>query len=308
MGNQKCFKPSRELHNSSDWEKYSLLDFLTILNVDFRVVDLEIYLNIINKANRFLKHLKCRECNHILYPMGKTQYAFYGVNDFCCKTETCSEKGKKIYLSHCLNGLCEMEIDSRDCVKCKPRDHDSGNCGWYVCNFCHSCCNGEQLERRKWVHDNILHKEYKCHIKGHRDLGILPCNKCGNEMDFNRNNTADYQRVLDWFITNKDESNRIHKSGKNKFDKWWFVIKRGKESLEAFREKLNKYFQLGFQIPDFGIDKDLQLISEPIDLKRQNEDVLICKECGNILDLSSDAERANAVKKFHNVKFLNSRS
>lgn len=302
--NQKCFKPSRELHNSSDWEKYSLLDFLTILKVDFKETDLEIYLNIINKANRFLKHLKCRECNHILYPKGKTQYAFYGVSNFSCKTETCSEKGKEIYLSHCLNGYCEMEIDSRDSVKCKPPGLDAESCGWYVCNFCHSCCSGQQLERRKWVYDNILHKEYKCHIKGHRDLGIVSCNKCGDSMESNEMNVTEYERILTWFITNKDTSERIHRSGKNRLDKWWFVIKRGNDSNEAFRQKLNKYYQVGFQIPDFEQDKDLQLISEPIDFKKHSGDILTCRSCGNILDLSSDLEKARAVKQFHNVKFV----
>lgn len=302
--NQKCFKPSRELHNSSDWEKYSLLDFLTILKVDFKETDLEIYLNIINKANRFLKHLKCRECNHILYPKGKTQYAFYGVSNFSCKTETCSEKGKEIYLSHCLNGYCEMEIDSRDSVKCKPPGLDDESCGWYVCNFCHSCCSGQQLERRKWVYDNILHKEYKCHIKGHRDLGIVSCNKCGDSMESNEMNVTEYERILTWFITNKDTSERIHRSGKNRLDKWWFVIKRGNDSNEAFRQKLNKYYQVGFQIPDFEQDKDLQLISEPIDFKKHSGDILTCRSCGNILDLSSDLEKARAVKQFHNVKFV----
>lgn len=302
--NQKCFKPSRELHNSNDWEKYSLLDFLTILKVNFKETDLEIYLNIINKANRFLKHLKCRECNHILYPKGKTQYAFYGVSNFSCKTETCSEKGKEIYLSHCLNGNCEMVIDSRDCVKCKPPELDAESCGWYVCNFCHSCCSGQQLERRKWVYDNILHKEYKCHIKGHRDLGIVSCNKCGDSMESNEMNVTEYERILDWFMTNKDTSERIHKSGKNKLDKWWFVIKRGNDSYESFRKKLNKYYQVGFQIPDFEKEKDLQLISEPIDFKKHSSDILTCKSCGNILDLSSDLEKALAVKQFHNVKFV----
>jgi len=87
--NQKCFKPSRQLHSSTDWEKYSLLDFLTILKVDFKESDLEIYLNIINKANRFLKHLNCRKCNHILYPKGKTQYAFYGISHFACDAAAC---------------------------------------------------------------------------------------------------------------------------------------------------------------------------------------------------------------------------
>jgi len=301
--NQKCFKPSRELHNSTDWEKYTLLDFLTILKVAFKEVDLEIYLNIINKANRFLKHLKCRECSSILYPKGKTQYAFYGVSNFSCKTEGCTQKDIDIYLSHCLNGLCEMEIDSRDSVKCKPEGHDPESCGWYVCNFCHSCCSGPQLERRKWVYDNILHKDYTCHLKGHRDLGILSCNKCGDSMESNEINIEEYQRILNWFVTNKDTSERIHKSGKNKFDKWWFVIKRGNESNENFKSKLNKYFQVGFQIPDLEKDKDLQLISEPIACKKHSGDIFTCKSCGHTLDLSSDIEKSRAIKRFHNVKF-----
>jgi hypothetical protein len=86
-------------------------------------------------------------------------------------------------------------------------------------------------------------------------------------------------------------------------DKWWFVIKKGNESYESFREKLNKYYQDGFQIPDFEIDKDLQLISEPIDLKEHSGDILTCRSCSNILDLSNDLERARAVKQFHNVRF-----
>lgn len=302
--NQKCFKPSRQLHSSSDWEKYSLLDFLTILKVDFKETDLEIYLNIINKTNRFLKHLNCRECNHILYPKGKSQYAFYGINHFACKTDDCSEKGKEIYLSHCLNGYCEMEIDSRDSVKCKPNGLEAESCGWYVCNYCHSCCSSEQLQRRKWVYDNVLHSEYKCHLEGHRNLGVISCNKCGDPMEEHQTNIEEYNRILNWFIENKDKSNRIHKSGKNTRDKWWFTIRRGNDSMEEFRKKLNKYHQLGFQIPDFENDKDLQLISEPIDFKKHSKDILTCKTCGNILDLSNDLEKARTVKKFHNVRFI----
>jgi len=302
--NQKCFKPSRQLHDSTDWEKYSLLDFLTILKIDFKESDLEIYLNIINKANRFLKHLKCRECNHILYPKGKSQYAFYGVNNFSCRTETCPEKGKEIYLSHCLNGYCEVEIDSRDCVKCKPDGFDSESCGWYVCNYCHSCCSGQQLERRKWIYDNILHTEYKCHLKGHRELGIISCNKCGNAMESNEINIQEYERILNWFMTNKDKSKRIHKSGKNKLGKWWFVIKKGNDTYESFREKLNKYYQVGFQIPDFEQDKDLQLIAEPNDFKKHSSEIFTCRTCGNTLDLSNDLEKARAVKQFHNIMFV----
>ena len=301
--NQKCFKPSRELHNSSNWEKYTLLDFLTILKIDFKESDLEIYLNIINKANRFLKHLKCRECKHILYPKGKTQYAFYGVSNFVCKTEECSEHNKEIYLSHCLNGSCELEIDSRDSVKCKPSGIESDSCGWYVCNNCNSCCSSPQLEKRKWVYDNILDKDYKCHLEGHRDLGIISCNKCGDSMETNSTDIFEFERILNWFIDNKEKSERVSKFGKNKFGKWWFLLKKGNYSYEQFKEKLNKYYQIGFQIPDFGKNKEFQLISEPIDFKKHSGDILICKTCGHTIDLTSDPEKARAIKTFHKVKF-----
>lgn len=301
--NQKCFKPSRELHKSANWEKYSLLDFLTILKIEFKESDLEIYLNIINKANRFLKHLKCRECNHILYPKGKTQYAFYGVSNFTCKTEECSEKDRDIYLSHCLNGNCEMEIDSRDSVKCKPSGVSSDTCGWYVCNNCNSCCSSPQLEKRKWVYDNILNTKYKCHLEGHRDLGVISCNKCGDSMETNSTDVVQFERILNWFIDNKEKSERVYKFGQNKFKKWWFVLKRGNDSYEKFKEKLTKYYQVGFQIPDFDKDKELQLISEPIDFKKHSGDILTCKTCGHSIDLTSDLEKARAIKTFHKVKF-----
>jgi hypothetical protein len=118
-------------------------------------------------------------------------------------------------------------------------------------------------------------------------------------MESNARNIAEYQRVLEWFVSNKDTSDRIYKSGKNKFDKWWFLIKKSDESHESFKEKITKYHQLGFHIPDFEKDKDLQLISEPIDFEKCINDILTCGCCGNILDLSIDPERARAVKQFH---------
>ena len=124
-------------------------------------------------------------------------------------------------------------------------------------------------------------------------------------METTEMNFEEYQRILSWFKTNKDISERIHKSGKNKFDKWWFVIKKGNDSYETFKEKLNKYHQIGFQIPDFNQKKDLQLISEPIDFKKHRNDILTCKSCGNILNLRNDPERARVIKVFHNVKFVN---
>jgi hypothetical protein len=301
--NQKCYKPSRQLHNQENWESYTLLDFLSILKVKFIEKDLEIYLNLINKVNIFLKHLKCRKCNHILRPIKQSNYAFYGVNDFHCTNETCEEKGKSIYLTHCLNGKCEQTIDSRDSVKCQPTGFDSDKCGWYVCNYCHSCCSDEGISKRQYILERTG-QEYKCHKKGHRNQGIICCNKCGNYMESSEFNEEEYNKILNQFISIRNTSSRISRSGKNKFGKWWFLIKRENEEYEVFRQKLNKYYQLGFQIPDLHQDKELQLISEPLDYQQHRSEILNCKFCNNTLDLSNDLEKAWTIKHFHNVRFV----
>lgn len=300
--NQKCYEPSRKLHNSSEWEKYTLLDFLTILKIPFKEKDLEIYLSLINKANRFLKHLKCRECNHILKPKDKSNYAFWGINYFQCKNETCSQKGKDIYLTHCLNGKCEMEIDSRDSVKCKPDGFDSDKCGWYVCNYCHSCCSDEVIQRRM----DILKRtgqEYKCQTRGHRNLGVFSCNKCGNSMDFGQINSQNYKDALKWFIENKDKSKYITNSGIYN-TKHWFVFAKSDLTKEDYLLRLNNLSLLGFRIPSINEDKDVQLVSEPNDIKNSEKEILICSVCRNTLDLKNEIEKATAIKSFHNVLFL----
>jgi cold shock CspA family protein len=300
--NQKCYEPSRKLHNSSEWEKYTLLDFLTILKIPFKEKDLEIYLSLINKANRFLKHLKCRECNHILKPKDKSNYAFWGINYFQCNNETCSQKGKEIYLTHCLNGKCEMEIDSRDSVKCKPDGFDSDKCGWYVCNYCHSCCSDEVIQRRM----DILKRtgqEYKCQTMGHRNLGVFSCNKCGNSMNFSQISSQNYKDALKWFIENKDKSRYIINSGIYK-TKHWFVFAKSDLSREDYLLRLNNLSRLGFRIPDFEEDKNIQLISEPNDIKNSEKDILICSVCDNTLILTNEIERTTAIKSFHNVLFV----
>jgi len=301
--NQKCYKPSRTLHKADEWEKYTLLDFLTILKVPFREKDFEIYLNLINKANRFLKHLKCRECNHILKPKNKSNYAFYGINDFHCTNESCGQKGNKIYLTHCLNGKCEQEIDSRDAVKCKPDGFESEKCGWYVCNYCHSCCSDEGIQRRMYILERTG-QEYKCQTKGHRNLGIISCNKCGNVMESNEIDNEKFQNALNWLISNKENSKHIVKSGVTKNDKNWFRFAKADLSTEDFNSKLHNLLSLGFQIPNIDENRDVQLISEPNDFKKHNSEILTCKVCNTILDLSNDLERAATVKTFHNVRYV----
>lgn len=307
-GNQRCYKPSRELHSSNEWEKYTLLDFLIILKINFIEQDFEIYLNIINKANRFLKHLKCRECNHILRPVDKSNFAFYGVNLFNCTNKDCvkseNKPENKIYLTHCLNGRCGQEIDSRDSVKCKPDGVDSKMYGWYICNYCHSCCSTRAIEARVSNMESRGYT-YSGHKEGHRDLGIISCEKCGDKMEENKVDVNAFNKVLKWLIDDSKKYDPIHivKSGINKNGKHWFLFAKKNLSIEEYNLKLHNLLSLGFQIPSIDEDKNSQLIAVPNDFTKHNsEEVLKCNKCHNILDLSKDREQSAAIKYFHNMK------
>lgn len=300
--NSKCFKPSRILHTSEQWEEYSLLDFLTILKVPFQEKDYEMYLNIINKANRFLEHLKCRECNHILRPTRQSNYAFYGVNHFNCINDSCKNKDVEIYLTHCINSRCEHEIDSRDSVRCKPQGVDDEKYGWYVCNYCLACCSDEGIKKRMYIL-NKTGQEYKGHTRGHKELGVISCDKCGNPMEANTVDMALYLISLDWLIRNANKPNTgIIKTGKTKQNRHWFRYKKIDDlSQEEYCGKLKNLLKLGFHIPDYDEKKDIHLISEPAHLDRRNSDILTCGHCNHILDISNDLERKYAIKKYHNT-------
>ena len=297
--NKKCFESSIKPHHSNEWEKYTLLDFLIILKIDFIEKDFEIYLNIINTANRFLKHLKCRECNHILRPLGKSNYAFYGVTMFNCTNQHCNEKGNKIYLSHCLNGKCGHDIDSRDSAKCKPEGVDSDKYGWYVCNYCYSCCTTEKIQFRI---ENLKRsgQVYKGHTVGHRDLGIICCDKCGTEMESNQLNIDEHKRVLDWFIKNRENGYFFDKWGQKNNGKYWFRFKNAYNlSWENFRLKLQGLMDIGFDVPNIDEKRSIQLVSEPNKLIPRNKIILACKKCETTFDLSTDPEKAAAIRYFH---------
>ena len=273
-----------------------MLDFLTILKIDFFEKDLEIYLNVINKANTFLKHFKCRKCEYILRPTGKSNYAFYGVNNFECTNSDCEEHGQKIYLTHCLNGRCGHLIDSRDAAKCKN--------GWYICNYCHSCCSTQQIESRVRNLES-RGQSYEGDRDGHRDLGLFFCDKCGGEMINPPANFENYNEIFKWFVDNKNNSEYIGKYGENRYHKKWFIFKKHDLTDTDYKERLKYYFDAGFQIPDIDVVKNYQLISESNkDLKKEcNEDLLVCQSCQSTLNLSNDMERSSAIRYFHSTKF-----
>lgn len=306
--NSQCYDICRKTHTPTQWKNYTIEDVLRILKIPYKEVQYEILLNVINRVNRFLTHLSCRKCKAILKPKGKSNYAFYGVTWFHCDNDNCDEHHKEIYLSHCLNGHCEDIIDSRDSVKCKSHGYD-GEYGWYICNNCNACCSSEKLVARK---NNLerYEQEYKGHLIGHRNRGIICCSKCGNEMNETIVSIDSYKNQLNWFLEKKDKHPNILKSKQRVNDKkWWFIWIRGNYSYEKYRKQLQNLLLSGFSIPNYNEkENDTQLIAEPFKEKKLSTDkVFVCPRCDIHFDLNNyedfDYTRKRAIQKFHNKIF-----
>jgi ribosomal protein L37AE/L43A len=146
---QPCFSKCETIHSTEEWEKYTLLDFCDILgfNTDEtnRMGDhipkgyYYQFIALINRLNRLLEKLYCRDCNHILFPVDTSHFAAHTVVSFHCINEDCSNSDE-IYLNHCLNGQCNYIIDSRVSKRCDN--------GLFICENCGSCCSNSMFERR----------------------------------------------------------------------------------------------------------------------------------------------------------------
>jgi hypothetical protein len=282
------------------------MDFLHILKIDFKEIDLELYLNVINKLNRFLSHMSCRSCNHILRPVGKSNYAFWGVSNFHCVNEKCDDK-KSIYISHCLNGRCGETIDSRDSVKCSPDGFSSEQCGWYICQNCHSCCSNRAIEIRV-ENLRVNGRKYVCHTEGHKDLGIMFCNQCGSKMNNSEGDPEKRKAVIEFFKHYASNAQVVASSGQRPKDGgWWFRFVKGQLSDEKYQQKLRSLAMFGFNIPNLE-DKSLmvQFVSEPF-ANEKEEKFIICSnsQCGKTVSLSDNFERVRAITAFHSKIFPN---
>lgn len=191
-GGQPCFSKCETIHKTEEWEKYTLLDFCEILNLNTdetnRMGDYVPkghyykFIALINRFNRLLEKLYCKDCNHILYPsdFGTSHFAAHTIVRFQCRNDACSSKNDEIYLNHCLNGQCNCIIDSRISKRCEN--------GLFICDNCGSCCSHSMLERRLsnlnhtggYIHQNLI----KCVNEklGHLERGEYFCYKCNSEM------------------------------------------------------------------------------------------------------------------------------
>lgn len=191
--NQPCFSNCQTVHESESWQKYTLLDFMTILGFNLddgnRVGDyIEKgkyfqFISTINRFNRLLERMYCEECTHILFPIEDSHFAHHRVVRFHCENTDCSQLHNEIYLHHCLNGKCNGIIDSRKSKKCLN--------GLYICSNenCGCCCSHDMMNRRLsnlqstdgYIHENLRNAvENKL---GHLERAEHFCYKCGEMMD-----------------------------------------------------------------------------------------------------------------------------
>lgn len=184
---KECFKTSlgdQTLALCKSWSRYTILHLLEILGFP-QITEtsggneasalIRNFIGMVNKTSSLFKRVRCRECNHILFPIGGSSFNRY--NNFECRVPTCGERGKRVYLSqchHCKTGL----IDSRDSAQCPN--------GWHICPKCLSCCDDAVYERMasKYVLRQlpIPPRISEKLGRGHNDKGEYFCPKCGGEI------------------------------------------------------------------------------------------------------------------------------
>lgn len=192
-GNKPCFRTPIRYMLDAEWERYTILDFMRILQIptDYcnklgkttkfgHYIILSSYLKYFRK---FYEHLKCRECGNLMKPTsGITNFTTHAVNQFSCINKQCKSCGKVVYLNHCFNKQkCNATIDSRDSKTC-PNNQ-------YICPECGACCSTENfrlrinhLEMTGGIVSNGI-KYFVQHNLGHWEKMEFFCYKCGKPME-----------------------------------------------------------------------------------------------------------------------------
>lgn len=186
-----CYETCRNLHGPEQWEKYTLLDFLSILGFDTEgllqittvgnVVPDGKYLQFIGFVNRFrevLEHLYCRACGKVMLPYDTSNYNSYAVTQFSCYNPDCPEYKNCVYINHCMNGYCLAVIDSRDTKECPNH--------WRICPECASCCD-KDLGQRGLMHAKVtggyVARKWQHTIDHPHNPNEFYCPDCGLKME-----------------------------------------------------------------------------------------------------------------------------
>lgn len=186
--NKPCSRPPVIFKTTSQWEQYTLLDFMRILGINPNRISKSSdkvkfghYISLSSFFLNFVKfydHLKCRSCGKLMKPHDITNFTSKAITEFSCHTEGCECYGRVVYLNHCFNRLkCNATIDSRDSKKC-PEDQ-------YICPECGACCSTQNFRNRIMnlqmnggkVSQGLL--RFVQEDRGHWEKGEFYCYKCG---------------------------------------------------------------------------------------------------------------------------------
>lgn len=189
--NKPCFRPPLRYMLDDEWERYSILDFMRILNIPVDYVNKNgkctrfghyiILSSYLRSFTKFYEHLKCRHCGKLLKPVDISNFATRAITEFHCDNEGCAGYGKVVYLNHCFNKQkCNATIDSRDSKTCPN--------GQYICPECGACCSTENFRQRinnlhttgGYISDRLV--EFVRMNKGHWEKGERYCHRCGRLM------------------------------------------------------------------------------------------------------------------------------
>ena len=192
-GNKPCYRTPIRYRTSAEWEYYTILDFMRILNIptdyinkDSEVIKYGYYIffsAFLKSFAKFYEHLKCRECGKLLKPIEEiSNFESRVVNTFKCMNEECSNE-EIVYLNHCFNTKCKAIIDSRKTKVCENKQ--------FICPQCGACCSTENF-RIRWDNLRLNGGEIKPGLvsfvenkMGHWEKNQFFCYKCGKEMKNN---------------------------------------------------------------------------------------------------------------------------
>ncbi len=219
-----CFKKCETIHNVTEWEKYTLLDFCEILGFNTDEINkmgdfipkgkYYLFIALINRFNQLLEKMYCTQCNHILFPsdFGTSHFAAHTVVRFQCRNDKCSCKDE-IYLNHCLTGKCNNIVDSRVSKQCEN--------GLFICEKCGSCCSHSMLKRRLenlklnggYIHGNLI----KCVEEklGHLERAQYFCYKCVEPMQETSHDVFECSKCNVKYDTTKYNFERPHRHYNN---------------------------------------------------------------------------------------------
>lgn len=188
-----CFRPPVIYKLNHEWENYTILDFMRILNIPVDYISKKgnytkfghyIILNsYLVSFVKFYEHLKCRECKQLMKPQTKvTNFHTQAVNEFICADKECPGHTSIVYLNHCFNrSKCKEIIDSRDSKQC-PNEQ-------YICHNCGACCSTQNFANRiKKLQENggFISQRLRNFVKndlGHWEKQEFYCYICGKRIN-----------------------------------------------------------------------------------------------------------------------------